>query len=287
LRVGGKLQLLSNLRRGKSAASGRGRGGRGRCVILLPERERGHALGSEGGRERAKALLIASPICKSIGLRLRAKGAGRPWLVRCIGITRGTSIAVLIHQFPALLSHCFRTTSLPTGRTSCFSSEYRDHDVTEVVKGKVNHVERIRCSTSVSQSTSESMVSSDSFKLSSLLSTERPALRIRKTREEKRPATLFDQCAQPDTGRRRPPLFCLPFLHPFFFLSDRRLSRLECQYVVSSIPLFLLSSPLTPRPPQGHAKPNDWPSNISRPHSCCRMQIGAPGVMPPGPPIYP
>ena len=53
----------------------------------------------------------------------------------------------------------------------------------------------------------------------------------------------------------------------FFLLSHRRLSRLESQYVVRSIPLFLPSPLLSLL--QGHAKPNDWSSNVARPHSCC------------------
>ena len=36
---------------------------------------------------------------------------------------------------------------LPTGRTSCFSPEYQDHDDdNEVVQGKVNHADRVHCS---------------------------------------------------------------------------------------------------------------------------------------------
>lgn len=45
----------------------------------------------------------------------------------------------------------------------------------------------------------------------SSLSTERSALRIRETREEKRPAALHGQCRV----RTRTPLFCLPFLTLF------------------------------------------------------------------------
>jgi hypothetical protein len=45
----------------------------------------------------------------------------------------------------------------------------------------------------------------------SSLPTERPALRIRETREEKRPAAIHRQCRV----RTRSPLFCLPFLTLF------------------------------------------------------------------------
>ena len=62
------------------------------------------------------------------------------------------------------------------------------------------------------------------------------------------------------------PLACLFFSHPFF-TSHRRLSRLEGQYVVS--PIILTAGRPLLRPPQGHAEPNDWPSNVPRPHSCC------------------
>jgi len=49
----------------------------------------------------------------------------------------------------------------------------------------------------------------------SSLSTERPALRIRETREEKRPAALNGQCRV----RTRSPLFYLPFLTLFLPVS--------------------------------------------------------------------
>ena len=75
------------------------------------------------------------------------------------------------------------------------------------------------------------------------------------------------------------------FSHAFFFLPRGRLSRLESQYVVRSISLFL--PPLLLSPPQGRGKPNDWPSNISRHILAAVTQPSAPGVMPPGPPIYP
>jgi hypothetical protein len=49
----------------------------------------------------------------------------------------------------------------------------------------------------------------------SSLSTERPALRIRETRKEKRPAAIHRQCRV----RARSPLFCLPFSHFFLHVS--------------------------------------------------------------------
>jgi len=85
----------------------------------------------------------------------------------------------------------------------------------------MNYVERVRCSTSVSQSTSESLVSSVS---SSSLSTGRPALRIRETREEKRPVSSL--CVHVSLS------FAFIF-SPFSPLSHR------CQSLSSSFPPLL------------------------------------------------
>jgi hypothetical protein len=64
----------------------------------------------------------------------------------------------------------------------------------------------------------------------------------------------------------------VPLSAPFHFSrfsfphSHRRLSRLEGQYVVGPILLSFLSPPFLHHS-QGHAKPNDWPSNLLGPYS--------------------
>ena len=98
----------------------------------------------------------------------------------------------------------------------------------------------------------------------------------------KRPTALHGQCRV----RTRSSLLCRPLLTLFSsHLVDVYPASEESRrsYAVCTIPLSLSSFS---RPPQGPAKPNDWPSNISRPHPCYRPPTRSSDAMPPasGPP---